>query len=189
MPFFPDSAWGLAYLAGLLLSVVATWAWPSPEGRRVALLMVLHWMTLRAIDVTAPQSPLAWVCHDMALILLLALWGRCRLAYAVAAVFLPVTLLDQVWLVWGSTFEANAAAAEAAGYLAFIMMMGAAYGGTGTGFRRMGRSPHPVRAVSGHRSRHSVSALEGGRPISGRAALPRPRLDRPHGPQKAGGRG
>ena len=189
MPFFPDSAWGLAYLAGLLLSVVATWAWPSPEGRRVALLMVLHWMTLRAIDATAPQSPLTWVCHDMALILLLALWGRCRLAYAIAAVFLPVTLLDQVWLVWGASSEANAAAAEAAGYLAFIMMMGAAYGGTGNRSRRMGHKPALVRTVSPHRRLSGLSALEGGRPISGRAAVPRPRLARPHGPQKAGGRG
>jgi len=169
MPFIPDTAWGLAYLAGLCLAGLAAWAWPSREARRVALVMGLHWLAMRAIDVTAPDSPLAWVCHDMALILWLAIWGRSRLAYAVAALFLPVTLLDQVWLVWGSTFEANAAAAEAAGYLAFLMIMGAAYGGTGTGHRL--RGPSHLRALPADRHGYRLPAVADGGTISRRAVL------------------
>jgi hypothetical protein len=167
MPFFPDTFWGLAYLAGLLAMAVAVWQWPHADARRVALLLVVHWITLRLIAATNHDSAMVWVIHDSATVVAMVIIGRCRLAYAVAALFVPVLVLDQVWLFGGSGFVANAAVAEAVGYFSMLMVAGTAHGGGK-------RLDAHVFGRDGLRRGDIMASLDGGRAVSGRA-VPRHR--------------
>lgn len=184
MPFIPATGWGLAYLAGLCLMGLVVAQRPHPEARRVALILAVHWVTLRMVNVIDHDNPLAWVMHDAGLVLALVAFGRCRLAYAVAAVFVPVMILDQVWLFWGSSFAANAAVAEAAGYISMIMTMGTAHDAHRKA--RLGRQPvrgQPVRRL------HPLAAVEGRWPISRRSGVSGEGMGRRLGARQSAGGG
>jgi hypothetical protein len=127
--------------------------------------MLAHWFSMRGVNVINPDNPALWVAHDTATVVALLTYGKLkgsRLSLACAAVFFVVLLFDQAWwLLKVGGFEANAAVAEFAGYLVFVMIAGAGFGDIG-GFSR-GSTAGPVRALA---------FLEGRRTISGRSVLP-----------------
>ena len=164
MPFIPDSTFGIAYALACLLTVGITTLRNNTHARIVSLIMLAHWFSLRGVNVINPDNPALWVAHDTATVIALLTYGKLkgsRLSLACAAVFFVVLLFDQAWWLLNiGGFEANAAVAECAGYLVFLMIAGASLGSSGGDIG------------SGVIRRFLASAfVEGGRSISGRAAL------------------
>lgn len=163
MTFIPDSGWGVAYMLACFGAAAISFASRNANAKNVAAVFLLHWFTMRLIDFAWYDYAALWVAHDAAIILALCAYGwlkHSRLAFSCAAVFFVVMLFDQYWWLFDSTFNANAAVAEAGGYLCFIMITGAAIGTFGTG-----------RHSTGFRFDDAVYSLEGRRSISRHAEM------------------
>lgn len=136
MPFIPDSGFGIAYMLACFGVAGLAYTRNNLHARIVSLIFIAHWFSLRAINVINHDNAALWVVHDAATILALGFYGkrtRSRLAFACGTVFFVVMLFDQWWLLFDGGFDANAAVAEAAGYLCFLMIAGAALGKSGMG--------------------------------------------------------
>jgi hypothetical protein len=168
MPFIPDSTFGIIYAAACFGVAAVSLLRNNTHARIVSLIMLAHWFSMRTISSTAPENAGLWVLHDAATVAALLACGyvkSSRLAMACAAMFFVVLLFDQLWWLSIGGFEANAAVAEAAGYLAFIMIAGASLGSSGGDIG------------SGSAGRVSVPAfLESRSAISRRAAMPANRM-------------
>jgi len=165
MPFIPDTLYGAAY------AMVGAWAFGTafasmrPGNLAVAIVMLVHWVTMRGLDVYGHNNPGLWVLHDVATVICLAVLGwtiHSRLAFACAAVFFAVMLFDQWWWLFSGSFDANSAVAEAGGYLVFAMITGASIGISGTGY---GGGAYRFGAADG--------SFESRGAISGRSTLSR----------------
>ena len=159
----PTTEYGIAY-AVICLLVAGLSLWRSNlHARIVSLIFVLHWVAMRALTVIDKECAALWVAHDAAVIAALGAYGwqkSSRLAFACASVFFVVMLFDQWWLIFGGSFDANAAVAETGGYLCFLMIAGAAIGTSNSG-----------GGVRDFRRVLWVPSLEGGRTISRHASL------------------
>ncbi len=169
MPFIPDSTFGTAYALACLLTVGFTTLRNNTHARIVSLIMLAHWFSMRSVNVINPDNPALWVAHDTATVIALLTYGKLkgsRLSLACAAVFFVVMLFDQAWwLLKVGGFEANAAVAELAGYLVFVMIAGASIGSSGNDIKRGSSGRAPVFAF-----------LESRGAISGRASMPAHRM-------------
>lgn len=121
MPFIPDSIFGISYMVAVFIT--ATVALYKRKNLALAAVLVAHFITLRLIVAINHESAFLWCIHDVFLIAAASL-TRTKHGFAVSACFIPVLLLDQFWLVFGSQFEANSAVAEACGYLAMFIIAG-----------------------------------------------------------------
>jgi hypothetical protein len=121
MPFIPDSVFGVCYMVAVLIT--ASIALYRQKNLALAAVLVAHFATLRSIATINHESAALWCLHDVFLIAAASL-TKTKHGFAVAACFIPVLLIDQIWLFWGSTFEANSAVAETCGYLAMIIIAG-----------------------------------------------------------------
>ena len=162
MPFIPNTDYGVAYMAACLVAVGISFLRHNLHARIVSLVFLAHWVSLRLIAMIDHNNNAAlWIAHDAATIAVLGFIGwrrRSRLSFACAAVFFAVMLFDQYWWLFESAFEANAAVAEAGGYLCFVMIAGAAIGTSSGGYWSRGsRWLGPVASLEGRRaiSRHS----------------------------------
>jgi hypothetical protein len=165
MPFIPDTTYGVAYAIVAALAISLCIMSKSHKTIMVALVMAAHWITMRGLCVWDYNNPALWVLHDALTVAALAAVGwavQSRLSLACASVFFAVMLFDQYWWLFSGSFNANAAVAEAGGYLVFAMMIGASIGISSTGY-------------GGGVYRHNVDrgSIEGGGAISGRSALSR----------------
>jgi signal transduction histidine kinase len=164
MPFIPDSTFGIFY--ALLCFGVAGLSFlrNNTHARIVSLVFIAHWFSMRTISVNWPDSAFAWMAHDAATVAALIACGWLRksvLAFACAALFFVVMLFDQAWWLFSiGSFDANAAVAEAAGYLAFLLIAGASLGSDGANYW----SSDSGRGLA-------FLGLEGRRTISGRSTL------------------
>jgi hypothetical protein len=160
MPFIPDSGWGVFYALSCFGVAAFSFTRQSLHARIVSLLFIAHWLGIRSIDITDHNNAALWVFHDAATVLVLSIYGwrtQSKLAFACAAVFFVVMLFDQYWLLFDSSFTANAAVAEAGGYLVFAMIAGAAIGhsNNGSGYSRHHHGSYSVenrRSISRHAS-------------------------------------
>lgn len=176
MPLIPDSGFGIAYMLACFGVAGFAYTRNNLHARIVSLIFMAHWFSLRAINAIDHDNAALWVVHDVATILALGLYGkrtRSRLAFACGAVFFVVMLFDQWWLLFDGGFNANAAVAEAAGYLCFLMIAGSAIGksgmgssswlGSGGGFVRWEPIDKMGRSISVGRSsvpQHSMAASQ-----------------------------
>jgi len=165
MPFIPDTTYGIAYAIFSAIAISLSIMSKSHKLVVVAFAMTVHWVTMRGLCMIDYDNPALWVLHDAFTVALLAAIGwaiKSRLSLASATVFFFVMLFDQYWWLFSGSFNANAAVAEAGGYLVFAMMIGASIGISNTGY-------------GGVDYRYGVnrSSIEGGRSISGRPVLPR----------------
>ena len=166
MPFIPDSTFGIIYAAACFGVAAVSFLRNNTHARIVSLIMLAHWFSLRGVNVINPDNPALWVAHDTATVVTLLTYGKLkgsRLSLACAAVFFVVLLFDQAWwLLNVGGFEANAAVAECAGYLVFLMIAGASLGSSGSdigsGFIR--RAPASA-FVEGRSTISRRSALHG----------------------------
>jgi len=153
MPFFPDSIYGLAYLAALVFFGAITLLGQNREARRILLVLTVHWLTTRAIDVIDHTNFILWITQDLVVFGALLIYCRGVAGRAIAALFFIVLSFDNYSLVTGGTFEGAAAVAETVGYLAMIIMAGDAHADRGklaryssnlrtgiTGIRHLGKS-------------------------------------------------
>jgi hypothetical protein len=178
IPFIPDTTFGIIYAAACFGVAAVSFLRSNPHARIVSLIFIAHWFSMRTISSTAPENAGLWVLHDTVTVFALLVYGRAgpsRLSLACAALFFVVLFFDQLWWLSIGGFEANAAVAEAAGYLAFMMIAGASLGSSGGHSRGSG-----VRPV------HALAFLEGRGAISGRAALSGQALARNQNTQKKG---
>jgi hypothetical protein len=165
MPFIPDNIYGIAYASFSAIAILLSITSKSHKLMMVAFAMAIHWLTMRGLCVIDHDNPVLWVLHDAATVAFLAAIGwavKSRLSLACATVFFFVMLFDQYWWLFSGSFNANAAVAEAGGYLVFAMMIGASIGISNTGY-------------GGVDYRHNVnhSSVESGGAISGRSILSR----------------
>jgi hypothetical protein len=163
MPFFPDSLFGVIYAAACFGVAAVSFLRNDTHARIVSLIFIAHWFSMRMISSTAPDSAGLWVLHDAVTVFALLFYGRSfssRLSMACASLFFVVLLFDQAWWLSIGGFEANAAVAEAAGYLAFIMIAGASLGSSGGN----------IRGYSSGRG-YGLSVLESRSAISGRPSM------------------
>ncbi len=158
----PATEFGIAYMVACLLVAGFSLLRNNTHARIASIVFVLHWVAMRAITVIDKENAALWVAHDAAVIAALGAYGwhkSSRLAFACAAVFFVVMLFDQWWLIFGGSFDANAAVAETGGYLCFLMIAGAAIGHSDSGADR-------------RRRRDSFAPVENWRAISRRTSLP-----------------
>lgn len=142
MPFFPDTIYGLVYLAALILFGFITWFGPNKKARRILAVLVVHWVTLRTIDWYDHDNFILWLVHDYVFFFALLFCGGGLAARACSALFLVMVAFDSYSLLFGGSFEGAAAVAEGIGYLAMLIMAGSAHGGTD------GKLARPSRALS-----------------------------------------
>ena len=169
MPFFPDSIYGLAYLAALVVFGAITWAGPNHAARNILLVLTIHWFTTRAIDVYDHTNFWLWIAQDYVFFAALLLCGGGRPALACAALFLVMVGFDSYSLVIGGSFTGASAVAETLGYLAMLCMAGGAYGdggklartsGSGSSIFRVGKtSIFQGRLYNAGRSRQPVEGM------------------------------
>ena len=131
MPFFPDSIYGLVYLAALAFFGAITLLGPNKSARTILALLSLHWLTTRTIDVIDHESFLLWIAQDISMFGALLIFCKGVSGRAVAALFFIVLTFDNYSLVTGGTFEGAAAVAETVGYISMVIMAGAAHDGRG----------------------------------------------------------
>lgn len=167
MPFFPDSAFGLAYLAALCGATYfarkGSWA--------IIGIMWAHWLTMRTIDVVDRDNLWFWMGQDVAMIVAFTAFARSRVWYAMASVFFLGLICDQLAMAFSLVFEAHAAMGEFIGYLGMTIMVG----GAGHGIRLLGPvgsvGARLVCGISGH-SPDLLHVAQGGAlpPLSGMPA-------------------
>jgi hypothetical protein len=138
MPFFPDSIYGLAYLAALLISGAITMAGSNKQARNILVVLCLHWLTTRLIVVYDHENFHLWLVQDFAMFTALLLCRGGRQALACAFLFLIVVLFDTWSLAFSGSFEGAAAVAETAGYISMLIMAGGAHADRGKFYRHFG---------------------------------------------------
>lgn len=152
MPFVPDSGFGLAYLMAL-----CTASYLARKGSwQIIAIMWLHWGSMRTIDVIDRDNLFLWMVQDVAMIVAFLSLAKSRVWYGMACAFFMGLVCDQISMIAGAVFEAQAAMGEFIGYLAMVTMVG----GAGHGIRLLG----PISGVFRHAS--SVFHVEEGRSIS-----------------------
>ena len=137
MPFFPDSVYGLAYLAALLVAGFVTMLGRNTQARRVLYILIAHWVTTRLIDVYDHENFTLWLAQDWAVFGALLICRGGRTALACATLFFVVMTFDSYSYIANGSFEGAAAVAETVGYLAMIIMAGGAHADFG---KRRGNS-------------------------------------------------
>ena len=180
MPFIPDSVFGIIYALLCFGTAGLSFTRMNVHARIVSLVFIIHWVAMRAIDVTDHANPWLWVPHSMAAVIALGLYGKhtqSQLAFACAILMAVCMTFDQFWLVQHVTgvrfdtlnggFEQNAAVAEVIGYLCFAMIAGSAIGHSGMG------SSTTIRGGM-DRSRHlpARQGVQVGRAIFSRSGMP-----------------
>lgn len=148
MPWFPDSVYGLAYLAALIIFGAITWFGPNREARKILLILTIHWLTTRTIDWYDFTNFYLWIAQDIAVFLALLIYCKGMAGRAIAALFFIVLAFDNYSIVTGGTFEAAAAVAETVGYLAMLIMAGAAHVGRGKLAKYYGTGTAAIRNVA-----------------------------------------
>lgn len=131
MPFFPDSIFGIVYLVALIAFGVIALLGPNKSARIILLILTIHWLTTRAIDVIDHENFWLWIVQDCAMFGALLIFCKGMEGRAIAALFFIVLAFDNYSLVTGGTFESAAAVAEVCGYISMIIMAGAAHDGRG----------------------------------------------------------
>lgn len=169
MPFFPDTEFGLYYLAALV--VFGCIAWWGGKARALVIIMAAHWLAMRGICAASYLSIALWIAHDIAMILAMVFIGRSIAGGAIAVLFFVVMLFDQYALLQhGFTltqeqFDATAAVGETVGYLSMLIMAGAGLYGGGK-LERGGSGRFGLGGLGGHWG--AASSAPSWRPISSR---------------------
>ena len=128
MPFFPDTAFGLAYLAAL--AVFGCIAWYGGRAQALIAIMAVHWVVMRAICATDHLNAALWVAHDTAMVAAMLFIGRTVAAKAIAVLFFGALQFDLYSLIVNGLhvtqeqFEATASVGEAVGYISMLIMAG-----------------------------------------------------------------
>lgn len=131
MPFFPDSIYGLVYLAALIIFGIITWLGQNRDARRILLVLTIHLLTTRAIDVIDHENFMLWIAQDLAIFVALLVFCKGVAGRAIAALFFIVLTFDNYSLIAGGTFEGAAAVAETVGYISMLIMAGGAHADRG----------------------------------------------------------
>lgn len=153
MPFIPDTIYGIAYLTALIVSGALTLLGSSSDAKRILLVLTIHWLTTRAIDVYDHTNFYLWIVQDYAVFFAMLFYCRGIAGRACAALFFVVLSFDFYSLMYGGSFEGAAAVAETVGYFSMLIMAGGAHADRGkrawhsgnlrardAGIRNMGKS-------------------------------------------------
>jgi hypothetical protein len=121
MPFWPDSTAGLLYMAAVIGCLIIALRWGSPQFRQVMVILTVHWVLLRTIDVVDHENFIYWCFHDATFAIALAWPGSGRRGKACASLLVLLLAFDTYSYFAGGTFEAASAVAETIGYLSMIL--------------------------------------------------------------------
>ena len=145
MPFFPDSIYGLVYLGALIFFGAITLLGPNKTASRLLLILTIHWLTTRTIDVIDHTNFLLWIAQDIAMFSALLIFCKGVSGRAIAALFFIVLTFDNFSIVFGGSFESAAAVAETVGYISMLIMAGDAHADRG----KLSRYSGDIRAGIG----------------------------------------
>ena len=155
MPFFPDSSYGIAYLLALIFAASMTLLWGSLDARRLLLVLVLHWVMTRTIDVYDHMNFHLWIAQDFVFLIAMLIYVHGVVGRACASLFFVLLTFDCYSLVSNGSFEGAASVAETVGYLCMIIMVG----GTDAGRGRLASFFHFAVHRSGSGIRYVVEWL------------------------------
>jgi hypothetical protein len=141
MPFIPDSGWGILYASMLFVCCCVAMRGGNDGTRWIASALVVHWITMRAIDVYDHNNMILWMQQDalfMALFIVIASFRRSKTASILSGIFFIGLLMDQMAFANQPPFAVSAAAGEFIGYCAMFIMAGAS-----NGIGKFNRVRHP----------------------------------------------